>query len=60
MRAADPTDRRSRLAVLTDSGKSAYTKGTQIRQQSEREIFGALSREESESLHTLLAKLDDA
>src|SRR4051812_21821900 len=38
-RAADPSDRRSRLAVLTDSGKTAYAKGTQIRQQSEREIF---------------------
>src|SRR5689334_682701 len=60
MRAADPNDRRSRLAVLTDSGKNAYTKGTQIRQQSEREIFGALSREESDSLHALLAKLDGA
>src|SRR3982751_3078691 len=48
VRAADPNDRRSRLAVITDSGKSAYTKGTQIRQQSEREIFGALSRDESE------------
>src|SRR3954471_16290203 len=59
-RAADPSDRRSRLAVLTDSGKTAYAKGTQIRQQSEREIFGALSREESESLHVLLAKLEGA
>src|SRR5215831_8460410 len=26
-RAADPNDRRSRLAVLTDAGKSAYAKG---------------------------------
>ena len=59
-RAADPSDRRSRLAVLTESGKSAYAKGTQIRQESEREIFGALTRDESESLHTLLAKLDCA
>jgi DNA-binding MarR family transcriptional regulator len=57
-RAADPGDRRSRLAVLTESGKSAYVKGTQIRQQSEREIFGALSSDEASSLHTLLAKLD--
>jgi len=57
-RAADPSDRRSRLAVLTESGKSAYAKGTQIRQQSEREIFGALSSDEASSLHTLLAKLD--
>src|SRR5436190_23210947 len=60
MRAADPNDRRSRLAVLTDSGRSAYAKGSQIRQQSEREIFGALTRDESSSLHALLAKLDRA
>src|SRR6266498_752964 len=26
-RAGDPNDRRSRLAVLTDAGKQAYTKG---------------------------------
>src|SRR5713226_499970 len=39
-REGDPNDRRSRLAVLTESGKSAYAKGTQIRHQSEREIFG--------------------
>jgi DNA-binding MarR family transcriptional regulator len=58
MRAADPSDRRARLAVLTESGKSAFVKGTQIRQQSEREIFGALSGDESASLHSLLAKLD--
>ncbi len=59
-RAADPNDRRSRLAVLTDSGKTAYSKGTHIRQQAEREIFSALSRDESESLHALLAKIDRA
>src|SRR5207248_1112546 len=46
-RAADPSDRRSRLAVLTEAGKSAFVKGTQIRQQSEREIFGALSSDEA-------------
>src|SRR6516165_101804 len=60
MRAADPNDRRSRLAVLTEASKSAYAKGTQIRQQAEREIFGALSRDEADSLHILLAKLDQA
>jgi DNA-binding MarR family transcriptional regulator len=59
-RAGDPSDRRSRLAVLTESGKSAYVKGTQIRQQSEREIFGTLSRDEATSLHMLLAKLEQA
>jgi DNA-binding MarR family transcriptional regulator len=60
LRAADPSDRRSRLAVLTESGKSAFVKGTQIRQQSEREIFGALNADEAASLHQLLAKLDQA
>jgi len=56
-RAADPSDRRSRLAVLTDAGKSAYARGMTIQQQSEREIFSALSREESTALHTLLSKI---
>jgi MarR family 2-MHQ and catechol resistance regulon transcriptional repressor len=58
VRAADPSDRRSRLAVLTESGKRAFVKGTQIRQESEREIFGALSADEAASLQDLLAKLD--
>src|SRR5881296_1061185 len=40
-RAGDPSDRRSRLAVLTEAGKSAYARGTTIQQQSEREIFSA-------------------
>jgi len=57
VRAADPNDRRSRLAVLTDSGKTAYARGSQIQQQTEREIFGALSKEESSALHALLAKI---
>src|SRR5947207_3763346 len=36
VRAADPTDRRSRLAVLTDSGKTTYARRTQIQQQTDR------------------------
>jgi DNA-binding MarR family transcriptional regulator len=57
VRAADPNDRRSRLAVITETGKTAYVRGMQIQQQAEREIFGALSNEESIALHTLLAKI---
>ena len=56
-RAADPSDRRSRLAMLTETGKTAYARGITIQQQSEREIFSALSREESSALHTLLSKI---
>jgi DNA-binding MarR family transcriptional regulator len=56
-RAADPNDRRSRLAVLTAAGRKAYAKGTEIQSQAEKELFSALSTEESKRLHELLAKL---
>src|SRR4051812_17623773 len=56
-RTSDPNDRRSRLAVLTDAGRSAYAKGSEIQMEAERELFGVLSPAESETLHALLGKL---
>src|SRR3954452_25012779 len=56
-RTSDPNDRRSRLAVLTDAGRTAYQKGSEIQQQTERELFGVLTEEESDALHKLLGKL---
>src|SRR5438067_9387056 len=56
-RTSDASDRRSRLAVLTDAGRAAYAKGSAIQMQTERELFGVLTDAESETLHTLLAKL---
>jgi DNA-binding MarR family transcriptional regulator len=56
-RAADPNDRRSRLAVLTDAGREAYERGMRIQIDAEEALFGALTPEESATLHTLLAKL---
>ena len=56
-RAADPNDRRSRLAVLTAAGRKAYSKGSEIQAQAEKELFSALSADESKKLHELLAKL---
>jgi DNA-binding MarR family transcriptional regulator len=56
-RAADPNDRRSRLAVLTAAGKKAYGKGSEIQAQAEKELFSALSADESKKLHELLEKL---
>jgi DNA-binding MarR family transcriptional regulator len=53
----DPGDRRSRLAVLTDAGRHAYARGSDVQQQTERELFGTLSRDESAQLEKLLAKL---
>ena len=56
-RTGDPNDRRSRLAVLTDAGKTAYAKGSEIQKQAERDLFGVLTPSESETLHQLLRKL---
>jgi DNA-binding MarR family transcriptional regulator len=56
-RTSDPNDRRSRIAVLTDAGRKAYAKGSEIQRQAEQELFGALTSEESTTLHHLLEKL---
>jgi DNA-binding MarR family transcriptional regulator len=56
-RTGDPNDRRSRLAVLTDAGRKAYAKGSEIQMQAERELFGVLTPDESDTLHELLGKL---
>jgi DNA-binding MarR family transcriptional regulator len=56
-RTSDPNDRRSRLAVLTDEGKAAYAKGSEIQMQTEKELFGVLNPAETETLHALLGKL---
>jgi DNA-binding MarR family transcriptional regulator len=57
-RAADANDRRSRLAVLSAAGREAYTRGRNIQQQAERELFAALTPDESAKLNELLAKLE--
>jgi DNA-binding MarR family transcriptional regulator len=57
-RAADPNDRRSRLAVLTAAGRKAHEQGSRIQQQAEQELFAALSPEESQQLAAALGKLD--
>jgi DNA-binding MarR family transcriptional regulator len=56
-RAADPNDRRSRLAVLTAAGRAAHSRGREIQMKAERELFGVLTRDESDTLHALLGKL---
>src|SRR5450759_1567043 len=46
-RAADPTDRRSRLAAITVAGRAAYEQGLRIYQDAEKQLMGALTAEES-------------
>lgn len=57
-REPDPNDRRSRLAVITSSGRRLYEQGVRIRQDAEQELFGVLTLDESRQLGELIAKLD--
>ena len=56
-RASDPTDRRSRLAVLTVAGRRACDKGIPLHDRIEHDLFGALSEEEAKQLAALLGKI---
>lgn len=56
-READPHDRRTRLAVLTLTGRKACDEGTRVQQEVERSLMGKLSKDESRQLASLLGKL---
>jgi len=58
-RAADPNDRRSRLAVLTPAGREACEKGRRILQETERGLVERLGAENARTLMTLLARLEE-
>jgi DNA-binding MarR family transcriptional regulator len=57
-RKPDPTDRRSRLAVMTPAGRKACKEGLRIQQQTERDLFGGLTRVEAAQLAALMGKLE--
>jgi len=56
-RKPDPHDRRTRLAVVTAAGRNACKKGRRIQDQTERDLFGALTRDEAQQLAALMGKL---
>jgi DNA-binding MarR family transcriptional regulator len=57
-RAADPHDRRSRLAVMTAAGRKACEVGTRIQHHAERVLLSELSSTERRHLASLMAKLE--
>jgi DNA-binding MarR family transcriptional regulator len=57
-RKADPSDRRTRLAVMTAAGRKACREGLRIQQQTERDLFGALTRDEAHQFTALMDKLN--
>jgi DNA-binding MarR family transcriptional regulator len=56
-RAPDPTDRRSRLAVLTAAGRKACEAGLRLRARAERELVGSLNAAEARQLAALAEKV---
>jgi len=56
-RKPDPNDRRTRLAVMTAAGRKACREGRRIQAESERELFGSLSGDETRQLGALMGKL---
>jgi DNA-binding MarR family transcriptional regulator len=56
-RRPDPHDRRTRLAVVTAAGRKACKEGRRIQQQTERDLFGALTGAEARQLATLMGKV---
>jgi DNA-binding MarR family transcriptional regulator len=59
-REPDPSDRRSRLAVITDGGRLAYEKGARIHCEAERQLFGALTADDAARLADIIDKLGRA
>jgi DNA-binding MarR family transcriptional regulator len=53
-RRRDPTDRRRHMVILTSRGKQALERADRALLSVEDEAFGALSRDERDTLHRLL------
>ena len=56
-RKPDPNDRRTRLAVMTAAGRKACREGRRIQAQSESDLFGSLTGDETRQLGALMGKL---
>ncbi|MEV6135467.1 MarR family transcriptional regulator [Nocardia sp. NPDC051990] len=57
-RAPDPTNRRSTLVTLTDSGRTTLSQMAAARRAAAEEVFASLSTEQRTTLRELLAALD--
>jgi DNA-binding MarR family transcriptional regulator len=58
-RERDPDDRRRHIVRLTEQGSQAFAAAQRNRESLEDEVLAALSAEERETLHQLLAKALD-
>ena len=56
-RSADPDDKRSRLAVITEAGRRILQDGVRVQQQVEDDLFSSLSADDADRLADIIAKL---
>jgi DNA-binding MarR family transcriptional regulator len=59
-RAPDPTDKRSRLAVITDAGRKVHAEGARIQHNVEEQLFATLTTDEMTRLAEIIVKLKTA
>jgi DNA-binding MarR family transcriptional regulator len=59
-RETDPSDKRSRLAVLTDAGRQALAEGARVQREAEQELFSSLSDDDRDHLSAIIDKLKAA
>lgn len=57
VREVDPSDKRSRLAVLTDAGRAAREAGARVQREAEQQLFAPLSDLDREHLTAIIEKL---
>lgn len=56
-RAPDPNDKRSRLAVITEAGRTAQREGARVQHEVEEQLFAALSADDATRLSEIIQKL---
>lgn len=56
-RSADPADKRSRLASITEEGRRLHQDGARIQREVEEQLFSTLSVDDSVRLAEIIAKL---
>jgi DNA-binding MarR family transcriptional regulator len=56
-RELDPSDKRSRLAVITDAGRKAWEAGSRLQQEAEAELLRSLSPDDTSRLGNIIEKL---
>jgi DNA-binding MarR family transcriptional regulator len=59
-RASDSSDKRSRLAVITDAGRQLREEGSRIQREVEQQLLAPLSGDDCERLAEIVEKLKNA